>query len=606
MEVVPMTDDMFQDDDAASEDQSDSDDFGGFHDSDLGNLPPLSDFESSQGGDLDSGPSPFGASDSGGGNGLSGLPPISDIPVETPTPTGGNIKPPPPGFEDTSDGGISTPLSDSGIDTPISDSGGGFQDLSADSDFSPETPEIGPGPVSDIETPMFDSAFGSGDSELSPRPQTTAPTQAMETPMFGESSGPSSSGGGFDMDAFGSGGGVGGDFNGGTPVPDFSPDTAAPTQAAMSAISPDAGGEAAPPKPPKRAKGSKATGTLFWVAIVVIGVGIGILLGPTVSHNVKQMPMNPWKKDVDAAKQDAQAKEVRISDLEKQIELLKPEDGEESVDLTAEALEQRRAERDRLEQEIASNLETVETTRSQVDEIKEELSLKETEYVEMQQDYDELVSQASIITARRDGLLAEVDRLQDHVGELEVAETRAMETKAALAHAVDLLTIQITEGSPLAPEKYAHDARIAAVQALKSRVAASNWVDASLLDEYNSLYIAELAIANSREFFFAKIPVVDRFGTPSNMWSECLMNGNWSVYYRAIDGSHVGVYEDTAPGETVRYEFREAASEEEKLHIEQTIAEFRPANYEQNLEVLAQKQSVGISKTPLQQTYDSL
>ena len=102
------------------------------------------------------------------------FPPISDIPVETPIPGGGSPVVDTPAFE--------TPTSDTGLDTP---SGAGFQDLAADSDFTPETPEVAPpGPDSDIDTPMFDSAFGGG-TDFSDAADTSAPTQAMETPMFG-------------------------------------------------------------------------------------------------------------------------------------------------------------------------------------------------------------------------------------------------------------------------------------------------------------------------------------------------------------------------------------------------------------------------------------
>src|SRR5690606_1120401 len=135
------------------------DEFNNLGDSDsgLGNLPPLSDFDSGDGGDADRGGLPPAGKSSGG---IGSLPPISDIPLETPQPAGGNIKPTPRSFGDAAED-FDTPTSD--LDSPVpSRSGTGFQDLAADSDFSPETPEIGPGPDSDIETPMFDSAFGAG------------------------------------------------------------------------------------------------------------------------------------------------------------------------------------------------------------------------------------------------------------------------------------------------------------------------------------------------------------------------------------------------------------------------------------------------------------
>ncbi len=79
---------------------SDDSDFGALTggDSGLGNLPPLSDFESSAGGGgFDSGLPPLSAIDPSSDKdriSIGGLPPISDIPVETPIPTGGAIRPP--------------------------------------------------------------------------------------------------------------------------------------------------------------------------------------------------------------------------------------------------------------------------------------------------------------------------------------------------------------------------------------------------------------------------------------------------------------------------------------------------------------------------------
>ena len=120
-------------------------------DSGLGNLPPLSDFDSKPGVASDSGLPPLSDFDTGTSD-HGGLPPISDIDIQTPEPTGGYVRPAPPGF----DSGKKPPAEEKFSSTT------GFQDLAADSDFSPETPEIGPGPGPDVnvDTPMFDSAFG--------------------------------------------------------------------------------------------------------------------------------------------------------------------------------------------------------------------------------------------------------------------------------------------------------------------------------------------------------------------------------------------------------------------------------------------------------------
>ena len=68
-------------------------------DSGLGNLPPLSDFDSQSGiGASDAGLPPLGGFDEVGRGGYDdgGLPPISDIDVETPQPSGISTPPPTP------------------------------------------------------------------------------------------------------------------------------------------------------------------------------------------------------------------------------------------------------------------------------------------------------------------------------------------------------------------------------------------------------------------------------------------------------------------------------------------------------------------------------
>ncbi|HQE84016.1 MAG TPA: hypothetical protein PLM14_13525, partial [Candidatus Hydrogenedentes bacterium] len=181
-------------------------------DSGLGNLPPLSDFESTAD-TSDTNLPPLDGTDSGGDldkGTPSGLPPISDIPVETPVPSGRG-QAGPPDFESPSAFDTPTSASDSALDTPQPETA--FQDLAADSDFTPETPELGPGPDTDMETPLFDSAFGSPETPHG-IPDTGAPTQAMETPMFGADEEEL----GFDEGAFTPGAGSG--FGSPTPAPD--------------------------------------------------------------------------------------------------------------------------------------------------------------------------------------------------------------------------------------------------------------------------------------------------------------------------------------------------------------------------------------------------
>jgi len=181
-----------------------------------------------------------------------------------------------------------------------------------------------------------------------------------------------------------------------------------------------------------------------------------------------------------------------------------------------------------------------------------------------------------------------------------------MQTKEALAHAVDLLAVTIREGIPLTPERYDHEARLASVERLRSEIDAENWVDPALLREYTALYLKELDIANSREYFYAKIPVTSRYGAPGAMWAECVMNGNWSVYYRTIDGKHLGVYSNVAEEGPPRYEFQERLPGALAKEVEETIMITRPEDYERKMQILVEKQTVADSRTHAQAIYDSL
>jgi hypothetical protein len=121
------------------------------------------------------------------------------------------------------------------------------------------------------------------------------------------------------------------------------------------------------------------------------------------------------------------------------------------------------------------------------------------------------------------------------------------------------------------------------------------------------LYLDELEIANSREYFFAKIPVKDRFDTASTTWAECLMNGNWSVYYRTLDGSHTGVYQNVDRGASAaKYGFVDLDNPVVAKQIEAEIFKARPSGYEEKLEQIAQKQLLTEEKTPFQKKFNSL
>ncbi|MCC6487872.1 MAG: hypothetical protein IT364_10265 [Candidatus Hydrogenedentes bacterium] len=553
----------------------------------LGNLPPLSDFESSSGGGFDSGLPPLSSidSDSGSGRGsIGGLPPISDIPIETPLPTGGAIKPPPASYGSTPVFG--TPSSDSGLDTP---SGTGFQDLSADSDFTPETPEVAPpGPESDIDTPLFDSAFG-GTGGFSAAADTSAPTQAMETPMFG-----ADRGAGFDADAFGSGMGSGGGFAQGTPVPDFGPDTAAPTAmtpppAAMQARAAAKGGG-----------GGGGKGALVGLVALILGLVGGMFAAPYVPG----IP-NPAKTEVEDLTQ-------KLADANRRIQDMVPTSGT-ATPLTQEKLDEMIQQQKELDAAItdlttrkaAADAEYTDIS-GQLEVAKADLDQTNAAFVQANDEFDRLKNDHAITQARQEGLLQETARLETLNGKLEDANLRRMQTKETLASNIERLAILVNESSPLVPEKYSKDSRIAAVESLKERAAGMNWVDPVLLDEYTTLYLQELEIARAREYFFAKLPVTDRFGTTTMGWAECVMNGNWGVLYRTLDGKHIGIYQNVEASGTPKYALIDIKDENAASNIEAQIFASRTPGFEDKLEQLAQKQLVTDERTPLQKNFESL
>ncbi|HOE65230.1 MAG TPA: hypothetical protein PLO62_01790 [Candidatus Hydrogenedentes bacterium] len=584
---------------------------GFISDSGLGNLPPLSDFDSSAGGSAPGSMPPMGAfeSDSGVSGGFGGLPPISDIPVETPVPTGGNVRPAPPQFEDTPM--FDTPITDSNLRTPEHPRGrGGYQNQAADSDFTPETPEIGPGPDSDLDTPMFDSAFGGGTSNLG-APDTSAPTQAMETPMFGVRPQDSAAAPGFsdqfgfDDGAFGTMPSAPPSFGEGTPIPDFSPDTMAGVSA-----TPQPGTEIEAKKKP-RAKGGMATGAAVLVGVItlILGLLVGVLSGTSMAPKLSFLPdaLNPAVKQADELRKKVSSLEADLAKVVKN----KPPEG---VDLSPEAMSKLIEDRDIINTEIAeltSQRDAVKTECAQLGEEQAALrgkieSLNE-EFASNQQKFEELVNQSSIVRARRDGLESEVERLQGLVGRLAEANDRSQATRDALAADVERLAVTVRESIPLTPKKYNYEGRVAAVDQLKSKVASAKWVDPQLLAEYTSLYLSELEISGKREYFFARIPVTDRYGSTWLKWAECVMNGNWSVYYRTLDGKNIGAYE-RAPdsGPTPRYAFIENLPTILQKQIEDQVVVARVAGYQDTIRMLAQKEEVQTTQTPFQRVFDSL
>ena len=550
-------------------------------DSGLGNLPPLSDFDSKPGVASDSGLPPLSDFDTGTSD-HGGLPPISDIDIQTPEPTGGYVRPAPPGF----DSGKKPPAEEKFSSTT------GFQDLAADSDFSPETPEIGPGPGPDVnvDTPMFDSAFGGPESGAEASISTPAPTQAMETPMFGGAE--PSMGAGFDQGAFGEGM----DFGGGTPAPDFSPDTdlrqeAAPTPA---------------PKPAKKGGGNRAVAA---VIALLAGLIVGILIGPmALSYLPFELPVpNPVKTELTTAQDQIERlrrdldEYRRIAQPVTQI-TISPEELsklEEDIRNKTNELTQRSAELERVSADL-------EERRTALRAIEQDIADKTEEFVQAQEMFEDLQNETAIVQARQKGLISEVERLTALVGELEVANQRSMAIKQAMETSIDRLIIQIKEGMPLTPEKYNHAVRLQRVERLREELANAKYVTPEFQNRYTDLYINELRIAAARDYFFARIPVTDQFGNRVLKWAECLMNGNWSVYYRTLDGKNIGVYQNVAVSGAPEWGFREDLPARSQREIEERVIAARVPGYKDRIQVLAQKEVMAQEGSTLQRNFDSL
>ena len=572
-------------------------------DSGLGNLPPLSDFDSG-GMDSDGGLPPLGNFDSGGSpSDSAGLPPISDIQVETPQPTGGNVRRPPFGFDSAINDTFSSGTP--GIDTPagttpsagLSPIGSGFQDLAADSDFSPETPEIGPGPDSNMDTPMFDSAFGGGSGGgFGGGRSTGAPTQAMETPMFGQPIGGRDNRG-FDAGAFGGGGG---DFGMGTPAPDFSPDTdmRAPRGmggGGMTASEPAGGG--------RRGGGSP----MGLVAAAVIALILGVVAGPYVAANLSFLP-NPLKAQFDETQNELQLVKTEVAQLQKKNQDLVTLGGGAEGGLKISPDELKKLEESIIAktQELQTTEATLTTSTEKLAVVSEDLLAKNEEVAKRDEEYQNLMNQLSITEARQRGLVSEVDRLTNHVGQLEEAALRSDQTKDALAHAVDRLYILVKEGLPLTPTKYDRATRLAEVETLRTQIGESKWVTPSLQDTYTGLYLKELQIAQAQEYFYSKIPVIDAYGSRVHKWAECVMQGNHEVVYRSFDGQNIGVFTNLGTGDSPAWGFKEDFTPAAKKELEARVFASRVPGFEEKIQALAERELSLEGDTAFQKAFSSL
>ncbi len=572
-----MADDKLFDDDAQDKDGAELAD----GDSGLGNLPPLSEFDSQGGFDSDGDLPPLGDFESqdaslpgGGGSGFGGL-------TSKPSGSGG-------GF---SDAGDSLAFASEPPSSAVRPAGHGFQDLAADSDFSPETPDIGPGPDSTLDTPVFDSAFG-GEISGFGMDHTSTATQAMESPIFDDFSGE-------------------GDFGGGaTPVPDFSPDTGFGDIGGIGAPIGAGAAKAAAVKEPAAVSATaprKGVSPLVVIVFGLIALVIGIVTSPFLSDYLSFLP-NPLRVEI-------QQRDSQIVDLRGQITRLQQlQATEESPVEISEARVQelqneilmRTQELDSVTGQLESTRSTLDTQQRELANVERDLSQRNDEVIAAREFLDDLRNETAIVQARQRGLIAEVDRLTGYVGELEEANIRRVATKEALEHNIDRLLIQVKESIPLAPKKYEYAHRLAAVEALREEAAQATWVTPELQNEYTSLYLRELELAQANEYFFANIPVTDRFGHRSNKWAECLMRGSWAVHYRTLDGANIGSYENLSAAETPVWGFREDMPEDLKKSIEAGIITARIPDFDSQAQLLAERELAGQEGTVWQRTYSSL
>jgi hypothetical protein len=244
--------------------------------------------------------------------------------------------------------------------------------------------------------------------------------------------------------------------------------------------------------------------------------------------------------------------------------------------------------------------------QADLDEVTADVNDKTDEFVNLSENFDKLQNELAITHARQKGLSAEVARLNTLVGHLDDANRRRAATKDALAHAINRLYVQIKEGMPLTPEKYAHRDRLAAVEDLRDSVANARWVSPALEEAYANLVETELEIAAKEIFFFAKLPVLNKLDLPSPKWAECLMKGNHAVYYRTLDGSNTGVFKDVSETGEPEWIFKEDLPSDALKDIEAALVGARTGGFDEKKGYLLAKEKEALSETKIQRAFGSL
>jgi hypothetical protein len=342
------------------------------------------------------------------------------------------------------------------------------------------------------------------------------------------------------------------------------------------------------------------------VAAAVIALAVGIVAGPYAASSLTFLP-NPLKAQVEKAESDATAAKSRAENLQGQLDKAIAAGGDKAT------LNLSPAELDKLRQEILDATTKLNETQAtftseneKLTKVSEDLLAKNEEVAKRDEEYQNLTNQLSITEARQRGLVSEVDRLTSHVGQLEEAALRSDQTKDALAHAVDRLYILIKEGLPLTPTKYDRAARLTEVENLRNQVGESKWVTPALQDAYTGLYLKELEIAQSQEYFYSKIPVIDAYGTRVHKWAECVMQGNHEVVYRSFDGQNIGVFTNLGTGDAPAWGFKEDFIPAAKKELEARVFASRVPGFEEKIQALAEREISMEGDTAFQKAFSSL
>jgi hypothetical protein len=248
----------------------------------------------------------------------------------------------------------------------------------------------------------------------------------------------------------------------------------------------------------------------------------------------------------------------------------------------------------------------LQTLTQQYDTVQADLDTLNTEFADAEATYEELQQQTAITEARQKGLLAEVDRLTRHVGELDDANQRRAATKDALAASVERLFVQVREAMPLTPDKFAHAKRVQAVEALREQVANAKWVTPALQDAYTDVYLSELEISRAKEYFFAKLLVTDPLGVKTAKWAECVMNGNWSVDYRTFDGKNIGTFQNNSTDSTPNWGFVEGLEPRLQKEIEERVFASRVEGWAEKIAILVERDASLQEQTEFQAAFSSL